>query len=165
MTEEHNCPREDRVLPLIGTYPFYLLPTKKQISKKFKDSPIHGSQILKDYYAWKPGPRDLIIYTGYGYWDVPIPKSYDYLLSFHTPEKSISVQATVKFAIWNGHLPDDMISQGHHTFCIIEFESGIPEILHPLPTWEDIQAGQYEYFRFGLCMKEDAELILANVNR
>ncbi|BDS12721.1 hypothetical protein [Aureispira anguillae] len=163
MLKETNCPREDRILPIIGTIPVSLLPKKEEIGARLGSETDFNQDLLHKYYNWTLTGNEIIVYTGYGYCDVEIPKTYTYLICFDEQTKSLDVLATVKFAIWNGRIPLNMIESGHHTFCIIEFENGIPDILKELPNWDDIQQGNYKYYKFGLCEKEDVDLILEKI--
>ena len=159
MLKESDCPPEERVLPLISLYPESKLPSREYIETNFSGRPILSdyADILENYYNWTLGENEVIIYTGYGYCDVSIPKTYDYLIFFKALEKNCRVSATVKFAFFNGRIPMDTIAHGHHTYCVIEFEGGLPEALKHIPNWSQIH---HDYRNIGLCDKKDAELII-----
>ena len=160
MLKEKDCSREDRVLPIIGIYPIELLPTKQQVETRLKLKTPSMTEMLSRYYNWVLSDNEIVVYIGYGYCELKIPKTYNYLINFNEIKKSHRIRATVKFAINNGRMPLDFIGYGDHTICVIEFSCGIPEMLNELPSWDDIQKGNYDYNKIGLCDVEDVELVI-----
>jgi len=159
MLEEQKCPREERVLPLIALCDIDILPSRRSISKFIDSKNNIDHSIIDRYYNWTKSENEIIVYCGFGYCDLPIPKTYSCLIDSANLDKPIDVEATVKFAIWNGLLPIETIAHGHKTICIISFKNRIPVELNQLPDWNNLQIGNYRYDKFGLCDKIDFELI------
>lgn len=159
MLQEINCPKEDRFLRLIALLDEDDLPSKEWIDKFIKDKDKIDRLIISDFFSWKKTNNEIIIYCGFGYCDVEIPKIYNCLFDAESLEKPIDLQATVKFVILNGLIPTRAIEHGHRTICIISFKNGIPSELNQLPNWNDLQEDNYKYDKLGLCDKNDFELI------
>jgi len=165
MLEEKNCPNEDRVLPIIALGKEDILPSKESIDKFIEGKNKIDCRIINQFYKWTKSDEKIIAYCGFGYCDVALPKTYDCLFDSGNFDNAIDVRATVKFVIWNGILPIGSIEHGHRLICIISFKNGIPSLLNQLPKWNDLQQGNYQYNKFGLCDKNDFEVILKKLNR
>lgn len=142
---------ENKFLPIVALVPEKVLPSKYDIEKLIKGKKEINQGVVNDYYNWLKSKNEMVIFCGYGQ-DVPkIPTKYDYLIDFNHPDKLTSVEATVRFALWDGLIPLDFIEFGQKTICIISFREKIPAELAQLPSWEDYQKGAYQYDKFGLC--------------
>jgi hypothetical protein len=163
MLKEKDCPREDRLLPIVCTIPKKMLPTKESIEQFIKGKQISNENLIGAYLTWKQGHNELIAYTGYRYCDTSIPKSYNFLLDFESPEGGHEINATIKYAIWNGYLPLDILDHGHKTICIISFDDKIPTELDSLLDWDNWLADKSSRLRFGLCDKREKDQILRKI--
>jgi len=158
MLDEKDCPQEDRLLAINCRFPVTELPRQESIQKMVQNKNGINRRIIEDYLDWIPSNNQLIAYTGYGYCDLSIPKTYNYFIDLKDPNKSRPIHTRVIFAIWNGHLPLDKIEHGHKTICVIEFQNGIPNELTGLVGMSEY-ANTKTSLRFGLCNKDDLELI------
>ncbi len=120
---------------------------------------------IESYYKWNKSDNEIIAYCGYGYCDMPIPKTYNCLFDLDNPDQPIEVNAEVKHSIWNGILPIDSIEHGHKIICIISFNDDLPDMVKRIPKWKYFESGKYRYGQFGLCDRQDLELIIAKNKR
>ncbi len=158
MLNEKECPREDRLLAIHCLFPFEQLPKREAIEKMVKGKKGINIEVIQNYLNWKPKDNQLIVYTGYGYCDLTVPKNYNYLINVQHLNKSKPVNSEVVFAIWNGWLPLETVEHGHKTICVIEFQDGIPDELTGLTEF-DKWSKSTTNLDFGLCNEKDAELI------
>ena len=159
MLKEIDCPREDRFLPIIAMGSEDILPSKDSINKFIKGNKNIDRSVINEFIDWVKSDNEIIAYCGYGYCDAKIPKTYNCLFDSADLGKPIDLKASVRFAIWNGLFPTAKLDHGHKTICIISFDNGIPLKLKELPNWDDLQEGNYQYNKFGLCDKNDYKFI------
>lgn len=166
MLSETDCPREERLLPLIYLVPKRDLPTRELIEKwSNKNIDRLNQSPIKDYLTWAQADNEIVVFTGYSYCDTQLPKTYNCLLDLENLGNSKDVKATIKFAIWNGILPLEILEHGHKTVCIIEFADGIPDEIRDLPSLDEYMSQKNVGTKFGLCDAADSELIINKIKQ
>ena len=163
MLQETDSPIEDRLLPILCLVPRELLPTRDSIYKLTTGKQNINERLINDYLDWTQSNNEIIAYTGYGYYDADVPKTYDYLLDLENPEHGQRVKAKIKFGIWSNWMPLDTIERGHKTICIIEFDSTVPNELLMLPNLDNWIANKNSSLRFGLCDRKDKDLVIDRI--
>ncbi|MDW3195221.1 MAG: hypothetical protein R8G66_22795 [Cytophagales bacterium] len=156
---EKDCPRNKRFLPIHCHITKEQFPTEELIhSWRSGDS---VDQYIQKYLHWEKAENELVAYCGYGYAEVAVPKSYDYLIDQNDPIGGFEVKATVTQVLMNTILPYDRIVHGYKMVCIITFEKEVPAVLGGLSHFEVADMKR----RFGLCAKADKELILDRLSQ
>ena len=156
---EKDCPRNKRFLPIHCQIMKEQLPTEELIRSWLKGDSV--DEYIRNYLHWEKAENELVAYCGYGYAEVAVPKSYDYLIDQSDPIGGLEVKATVTQVLMNTMLPYDRIVHGYKTVCVIAFEKEVPAVLGDLSSFEEADMKR----RFGLCAMADKELILDRLNQ
>ena len=149
MLSEQDCPPGQRILPAICSIPLAELPNRAFLKGYPK---LIGTPETESYLNWSPASNDLVLYSGYAWYDAPIPREYNFLFDRSGP--GIRVRVQVLHALANWRYPLDSIAHGWKTAYVARFPDGIPEELMQLEVFTNTML---QPLRFAFCMAQDKD--------
>jgi hypothetical protein len=74
-----------------------------------------------------------IVFVGFAYADLPVPKQFDVIFPRRNPQDGIHCQSRIIAVTQQFAKPFQEIPHGWKTVCMIQFVGGIPETIRKLP--------------------------------
>jgi hypothetical protein len=127
---------------------------RSRCAKKEKTDAYHK------YLGWKPGKREVALFSLYAYADLNIPKTFSCIFNYRKPEVHLQTQLTITQSIWEGWFPLNTIDHGHKHLIIANFEEEIPNLILELHVEkEKFSSVPKGSLMLGICQIEDYEKI------
>ena len=92
----------------------------------------------------------VVCFVGFSYADLPVPKRFDVVFDVDDPSQWIERESRITRVTQQMGTPDE-IPHGWKTICVVEFPSGIPDLVAKMPT---VDSWHQSKLRVGLCDKQ-----------
>lgn len=149
MLSEQDCPPGQRVLPALCTVPLSELPNRAVLMGYPE---LIGTPETEAYLNWSPASNDLVLYSGYAWYDAPVPREYDFLFDRLGSGSPVRIRLLHALADWR--YPLDTIVHGWKTAYVARFLDGIPMELNQLEAFTNTKS---QVLRFAFCMAQDKD--------
>jgi hypothetical protein len=115
--------------------------------------------LYNELIDWRQRPNEIVVLTMYAYADIELPKRFDTVFEIENPDNFEEVSVQIRYAIFNGYAPVDLISHGHKHILVLEFIDSVPAIFNLLQPFNDKTRMSASEGQLGLCSKSDFQAI------